>query len=543
MVSMNMHVIDAPVEKCVHSRFNTRKTRREADIDRLAQRIERNGFERTRSLWAVERADSYEVFAGGTRLEAARRAGLESVPTFVFKNLADEQIARKADEDNENDEYHTPVGLLDVWAECHRLYADEGWPQQRIADAKHEKQQTISLRIRLHDTLPDVVRKAVTDELLDEGHCEAIIGVLQDIGKLQPWLTTAQAQSELATEVLSRHTGTSVGVKPSVKVVREAAKRWKSLIQAAQDAYRSLPEGPWRERFVEILAAEKARTEAAVTRALGQVVALKRRQEEDEATQLRAEADAKQREAQRLRHEQRRLAYLESQTAKLHLGDARELIAKAPQGFHLLLTDPPYGMDFQSNRRVATKKKDKIANDGKQEALDLLADVLGKSYARMAEDATCLIFTGWRYEPEFRQIIETAGFTIKGSLVWVKNNHGSGDLAGSFAPKHERILHAVKGRPRLQRRAPDVLHSQDKPRSDHPNEKPGDLLRQLIEVTTEPGHIVVDPFFGSGNTVVEAYGTGRDFFGIELESRWHQAAVDRIHKMAERQGADGSVAR
>ena len=80
------------------------------------------------------------------------------------------------------------------------------------------------------------------------------------------------------------------------------------------------------------------------------------------------------------------------------------------------------------------------------------------------------------------------------------------------------------------------------PTGDHPNEKPRDLLRQLIEATTAPGDTIVDPFFGSGGSLHEAYAAGRDFFGIELESNWHQAAVDRIYKMAEEDFANSTVA-
>jgi site-specific DNA-methyltransferase (adenine-specific) len=162
-----------------------------------------------------------------------------------------------------------------------------------------------------------------------------------------------------------------------------------------------------------------------------------------------------------------------------------------------------------------------------------LVDVLAGAFPRMAEDATCLIFTGWRYEPEFRRVIEQAGFTIRGSLVWVKNNHGAGDLTGAFAPQHERIIHAVKGNPKLVRRAADVLSGHDAQNSEHPMEKPRDLLRQLIETVTQPGDTVVDPFFGTGNALLEAYTLERDFFGIELDEGWHRQAVEAIHHLAE----------
>jgi site-specific DNA-methyltransferase (adenine-specific) len=395
----------------------------------------------------------------------------------------------------------------------------------------------VSYRVRLSQATS--LHKPTSDGFLDEGHCLEISGILQTSEDLSRWLTTNQAQAEVVAEVLGTHIGSSAGIKPTVKKVRDAAKRWKALIQAAQDAYESLPDDACREQYVDAVVRERVRTEAGLNRVLSEIVSRKRRHDENAAARLRAEADASDREAERLKQEEARLGFLEAQTSRLFFGDARELMVPILEGFHLLLTDPPYGIEFQSNRRVASGRKPKIANDDPRKAFELLADVLGQAFPLMADDATCLVFTSWRHEPEFRRIIEDAGFTIKGSLVWVKNNHGSGDLSGSFAPKHERIIHAVKGNPKLQHRAADVLTGNAPPTSDHPNEKPRDLLRQLIETTTAPGDVVVDPFMGCGNTVIEAYALGREFFGIELEERWHRVAVDVVHHMAEEEFAHG----
>ncbi|MBC8354570.1 MAG: ParB/RepB/Spo0J family partition protein [Planctomycetes bacterium] len=316
----SVRLLDVPVERCSHSRFNTRKTRPPEVIDRLAQRIKRNGFERTRALWTVEVDDGYEVFAGGTRLEAARHAGLETVPVFVHDGLTADEISRKADLDNENDEIHEPVGVIDVWSECYRLWKEEGWTQKQIALAKAWDEATVSLRCKLHNQLPKIAKQATLDGLLEEGHCIAVLAVTLDVQSLEPWLTTEEAQAELVQEVLTKHRGSSAGIKPTVKVVRDAAKRWKSLIQAAEDAYRSLPEdGPWRSQFVDILANNRVRTEAAANHALNQVVDAKRRADEATAMQLRAEADAKDQEAQELRQKQARLTYLQTQTGHAHL--------------------------------------------------------------------------------------------------------------------------------------------------------------------------------------------------------------------------------
>jgi hypothetical protein len=139
-----------------------------------------------------------------------------------------------------------------VWAEYYRLWKEEGWTQQQIADAKDVKQQTASLRLRLHEVLPNAAKKAVTDELFDEGHCEAIISVLQDIGKLSDWITTTQAQTELTKQILNKHRGSSKGIKPTVANVRDAAKEWKEFIGKAESLLNDLPD-EWQALFVQNL--------------------------------------------------------------------------------------------------------------------------------------------------------------------------------------------------------------------------------------------------------------------------------------------------
>ena len=92
------------VGRLVISPFNPRRNRSEADIDKLAQRIDRNGFEVTRALWAYPVNGHYEVFAGGNRLEAVKRTTIDTVPVVVFDGFTEDEITGLADQDNENDE-------------------------------------------------------------------------------------------------------------------------------------------------------------------------------------------------------------------------------------------------------------------------------------------------------------------------------------------------------------------------------------------------------------------------------------------------------
>ncbi len=215
---------------------------------------------------------------------------------------------------------------------------------------------------------------------------------------------------------------------------------------------------------------------------------------------------------------------------KVSFGDSTVKSLYAPKGIKTVITDPPYGMNFVSNRRTATSKDKGIAND---ESIDIALTITKKVFLnlfnKMGEDSSLFCFIGWREEPAFRDLISDCGFTIKNSIIWVKNNHGTGDLEGSFAPKHERIIFATKGSPKLNKRFPDVIEGSDT-RTEHPTAKPVDLIKKLIEATTKKGDIVADPFAGHGSTIIASLEMERDIWGCELDEYNHSCIVEHINE-------------
>ncbi len=235
--------------------------------------------------------------------------------------------------------------------------------------------------------------------------------------------------------------------------------------------------------------------------------------------------------------EYQRKLLAELQTAELefekrwNLGNWREHIKSlAPGSVHLLLTDPPYGMNFQSDYKLDRRQHrnhSTIANDDIG-AFDEVKEMLAEMMPTLAENAHVLIFCHWSTEPEMREVIATSGLKLRGSLIWVKNATGMGDPSTTFAPKHERILHAVKGSPVLLHRAPDVLEAARVQAERHPTEKPVDLLQALITATTAEGELVADPFGGVASTLVAARSANRKFWGCEVKEEYFNLGKERL---------------
>jgi len=212
----------------------------------------------------------------------------------------------------------------------------------------------------------------------------------------------------------------------------------------------------------------------------------------------------------------------------LRLGDCLDVMKTISNAsIDAIITDPPYGMAFQSNRRVVKEKFKKIQNDNQ---LEWLPDFMNECFRVLKDDTALYMFCSWHHIDKFKIEFEKH-FQLKNILVWNKNNHGSGDLKASYAPKHEFILYGHKGRSIFRnKRLPDVL---DYPKISsnkllHPTEKNISMLEMFIGNNTDKNNLILDPFMGSGTTGVACKNLNRNFIGIELDENYFNIAKKRI---------------
>jgi len=192
----------------------------------------------------------------------------------------------------------------------------------------------------------------------------------------------------------------------------------------------------------------------------------------------------------------------------------------------LILTDPPYGMDYLSSRRK--DKFDKIENDI---SLEWVKPFLEESYRVLKDNSHIYLFCNDYAISDFRKALEETGFTPKRTLVWVKNNHTSGDLEGDYANKTEFLLFAHKGRKKLNGgRDTNVLKFDRVAMMEHPTQKPTQMMNYLIEKSTNKGDIIYDPFMGSGTTARACKDLGRKYIGSEISKKYCDIAEKRLRQ-------------
>lgn len=210
--------------------------------------------------------------------------------------------------------------------------------------------------------------------------------------------------------------------------------------------------------------------------------------------------------------------YFQRDGVTLYHGDARELFPSiaAWGGLGAMVTDPPYGIGYESGHEGDLPRA--IAGDDDVELRDFALRAWGQ------RAAAC--FATWRCVPPTPP---------RGCLVWEKAAGGMGDLSFPWAPRFELVW--IFGEGWAGRRTSSVLRGSTvttwntgPARRLHPHEKPVDLLEQIIGKA--PGRFVVDPFAGSGSTLVAARAAGRRAVGIELEERYCEVAALRLSQGA-----------
>lgn len=211
---------------------------------------------------------------------------------------------------------------------------------------------------------------------------------------------------------------------------------------------------------------------------------------------------------------------------QLYNGDCLELMKNIPDGsVDLVLTDPPYGMDFQSHFR-----KEMYSKIGNDKVLDWLESYVDECFRILKDNTAVYFFCSWHNVDIFKQAIEKK-FKIKNILIWEKNNTSMGDLKGSYASKYEMIIFAHKGRKLLNGfRYADVIKANRTGNKVHPTEKPVDLLELFIKNSSDENEIVFDGFMGSGSCGVACINTNRKFIGIELDKGYFDIAEKRINE-------------
>jgi DNA modification methylase len=182
-----------------------------------------------------------------------------------------------------------------------------------------------------------------------------------------------------------------------------------------------------------------------------------------------------------------------------------------------VLTDPPYLAHYRS------RDGRRIANDGDAA---WLKPAFAEIFRVLRRDSFCVSFYGWHQADKFIAAWREAGFRLAGHLTFTKRYPSTERF---LRYHHENAYLLAKGNPQQPtRRIPDVLEWKYSGNRLHPTQKPLCVLTPLIQCFSRPGDVVLDPFCGSGSTLLAAKLQGRRFIGIELDRHYSTIARHRL---------------
>lgn len=212
----------------------------------------------------------------------------------------------------------------------------------------------------------------------------------------------------------------------------------------------------------------------------------------------------------------------------LRNGDCLELMKGIPdKSIDLVVTDPPYGINYQSNMRVKSEKFDILKNDDN----DLRFLAFQELHRVLKDDCVCIVFASWKnYHKDFSELDKL--FDIKNVIVWRKHGGGIGDLKHTLSTDYELDIVCHKGRGKIRGKRDGSVWECNKvapAKMVHPTQKPLEIIQRLIEKFSDENCVVLDPFLGSGTTAVACVNTNRNFIGIELDEKYFKIAEQRIN--------------
>ena len=192
---------------------------------------------------------------------------------------------------------------------------------------------------------------------------------------------------------------------------------------------------------------------------------------------------------------------------------------------NLIITDPPYNVNYEGS--AGKIKNDNLSDDA---FFNFLYDAFTLMQAYLAEDGSIYVFHADTEGLNFRKAFKEAGFYLSGTCIWKKQSLVLG--RSPYQWQHEPVLFGWKKNGKHQwysDRKQTTIWEFDKPKKngDHPTMKPIPLLAYPIMNSSLTNSIVLDPFGGSGSTLIACEQTDRECYTIELDEKFCDVIVKR----------------
>jgi adenine-specific DNA-methyltransferase len=199
----------------------------------------------------------------------------------------------------------------------------------------------------------------------------------------------------------------------------------------------------------------------------------------------------------------------------LRLGDCLEVMPTIPSGsVDCVIADAPYGTEAERDGYGRRANKRYIEGD---KDLSVLRAALPEVVRVLKPNTWAALFCSPKRRFEVEGLCRGAGLAVVNEVVWDKKSPG---LGGGIRYQHETVLLCGKGEPQGNASLFSVITELTPRAHHHPHEKPLRLMTALVRYCSRPDDLILDPFVGSGTTLVACAKTGRNGIGIEVDPQY-----------------------
>jgi DNA modification methylase len=236
-----------------------------------------------------------------------------------------------------------------------------------------------------------------------------------------------------------------------------------------------------------------------------------------------------------------------------HIGDCLDLLGRVPRkSVTIVVTDPPFNILNKSNIKFKTRS-DMVQDaqfdhfESYEEYLEFTRKWVSLVSGVMKDDSAFYAFYAAQYITDLVRVCEENEMVFGAIITWHKNNPSVKVRKSSWVWSTESILYMTRGTPIFHFLGQNEMHNyiemplcSGKERivdSDgktlHPTQKPEELIRMFIKISSNPGDVVLDPFGGVATTPVVARDLGRKCISFEKNERYYRAGLTRLNTAGE----------
>ncbi len=189
----------------------------------------------------------------------------------------------------------------------------------------------------------------------------------------------------------------------------------------------------------------------------------------------------------------------------------------------MVFTDPPYGVEYQSNMRTKSKKFDVLINDNLFLDIAPIIDSVSEGWV--------FIWTSWKVQNKWIDQFKSFSYPTN-MVVWHKPGGGIGDLKKTFSSDYEVDLVWHRGADLCGKRIGSVwtISKDSASTYNHPTQKPVSLAEEALDKCTKCNDGVLDLFGGSGSTLIACEKLGRNCYMMELDPKYCDVIIRRFEK-------------